>query len=124
MRKKIRPGSSPAHGHPGRRRKRECGRDVLEQVRDYIKQLEAARKNNRYQQARNRAVARLRKGFDLHATPLPSRDELHQRQGPQMRKALMDLNKTASRNPSGYGPEDVERLVDESRAAKKEKRTD
>jgi len=55
--------------------------DVFEQVRDYIRQLEAARKRDSYQQARKRATARLRKGSDLHiALPL-SRDELHERQG-------------------------------------------
>ena len=43
--------------------------------------------------------------------------------GRQMRKALLELNNIASRNPSGYGPGDVERLVRESRTARKEKRT-
>jgi hypothetical protein len=32
-----------------------------------------------YQQARRRAVSRLRTGFDLHWTPPRSRDELHER---------------------------------------------
>lgn len=37
------------------------------------------RERKRYQQARRRAVARLRKSGDLHWTPPRSRDELHER---------------------------------------------
>lgn len=40
---------------------------------------QAVRDRKGYQQARRRAVARLRKGFDLHWTPPRSRDELHER---------------------------------------------
>jgi hypothetical protein len=40
---------------------------------------EAVRERKGYQQARRRAVARLRKGFDLNWTPPASRDELHER---------------------------------------------
>lgn len=32
-----------------------------------------------FEQARRRAINRLRKGLDLHWTPAPSRDELHHR---------------------------------------------
>lgn len=43
-------------------------------------QLEhAVRERKGYEQARQRAVARLRKGFDLQWTPPTSRDELHER---------------------------------------------
>ena len=37
------------------------------------------RKRKAYHQARRRALARLRKGFDLQWTPPRSRDELHER---------------------------------------------
>ena len=40
---------------------------------------ETVRERKGYQQARRRAVARLRKGFDLLWTPPLSRDELHER---------------------------------------------
>jgi hypothetical protein len=40
---------------------------------------QAVRERKGYQQARRRAVARLRTGFDLHWTPPRSRDELHER---------------------------------------------
>lgn len=40
---------------------------------------QAVRERKGYHQARRRAVARLRKGFDLHWTPPRSRDELHER---------------------------------------------
>lgn len=52
--------------------------DVFERVRDYIKQLEVARKPNSYECARKRAMARLRKGSELHTTLPPSRDESHE----------------------------------------------
>ena len=43
-------------------------------------QLEqAVHQRKRYSQARRRAVARLRRGFDLGWTPPSSRDELHER---------------------------------------------
>jgi hypothetical protein len=40
---------------------------------------QAVRERKGYQQARRRAEARLRKGFNLHWTPPRSRDELHER---------------------------------------------
>jgi hypothetical protein len=40
---------------------------------------QAVRERKGYHQARRRAVARLRTGFDLHWTPPRSRDELHER---------------------------------------------
>ncbi len=40
---------------------------------------QAVRERKGYQQARRRAVARLRRGFDLQWTPPRSRDELHER---------------------------------------------
>lgn len=40
---------------------------------------ETVRERKGYQQARRRALARLRKGFDLRWTPPLSRDELHER---------------------------------------------
>ncbi len=40
---------------------------------------EVVRERKGYQQARRRAVARLRKGFNLGWTPPRSRDELHER---------------------------------------------
>ena len=40
---------------------------------------QAVRERRGYQQARRRALARLRKGFDLGWTPPRSRDELHER---------------------------------------------
>ena len=42
-----------------------------------LEQVVSERKG--YHQARRRAVARLRKGFDLRWTPARSRDELHER---------------------------------------------
>lgn len=43
-------------------------------------QLERVMRDRRgYQQARRRALMRLRKGFDLRWTPPASRDELHER---------------------------------------------
>jgi hypothetical protein len=40
---------------------------------------QVVRERKGYRQARRRAVARLRKGFDLNWTPPGSRDELHER---------------------------------------------
>jgi hypothetical protein len=40
---------------------------------------QVVRERKGYHQARRRAVARLRKGFDLHWAPARSRDELHER---------------------------------------------
>ncbi|MGA2571253.1 MAG: DUF6364 family protein [Terracidiphilus sp.] len=40
---------------------------------------EAVRERKRYDQARRRALARLKTGFDLSWTPPGSRDELHER---------------------------------------------
>jgi hypothetical protein len=40
---------------------------------------EAVRERKGYNQARRRALRRLRKGFDLRWTPARSRDELHER---------------------------------------------
>jgi len=40
---------------------------------------EAVRERKGYEQARRRAIARLRRGFDLQWTPPASRDELHER---------------------------------------------
>jgi hypothetical protein len=40
---------------------------------------EIVRQRKGYDRARKRAVARLRKGFDLRWTPARSRDELHDR---------------------------------------------
>jgi hypothetical protein len=40
---------------------------------------QAVRERKGYQQARKRALARLRKGFNLRWTPPNSRDELHER---------------------------------------------
>jgi hypothetical protein len=40
---------------------------------------QAVRERKGYDQARRRAVARLRTGYDLQWTPASSRDELHER---------------------------------------------
>jgi hypothetical protein len=40
---------------------------------------QAVRERKGYDQARRRAIARLRKGYDLRWTPASSRDELHER---------------------------------------------
>jgi hypothetical protein len=40
---------------------------------------QAVRERKGYHQARRRALARLRRGFNLHWTPPRSRDELHER---------------------------------------------
>jgi hypothetical protein len=40
---------------------------------------QAVRERKGYDQARRRALARLRTGYDLHWTPASSRDELHER---------------------------------------------
>jgi len=40
---------------------------------------EAVRERKGYEQARRRAIARLRRGFDLQWIPPASRDELHER---------------------------------------------
>jgi hypothetical protein len=40
---------------------------------------QVVRERKGYPQARRRAIARLRKGFDLRWTPAGSRDELHER---------------------------------------------
>ena len=40
---------------------------------------QAVRERKGFQQARRRAIARLRTGFDLNWTPPRSRDELHER---------------------------------------------
>jgi hypothetical protein len=44
-----------------------------------LKLEQLVRERKGYQQARKRAVARLRKGFDLRWTPPATRDELHER---------------------------------------------
>jgi hypothetical protein len=44
-----------------------------------MKAKKAARDSKSYQQARRRALARLRSGFDLHWTSPRSRSELHDR---------------------------------------------
>jgi hypothetical protein len=40
---------------------------------------QAVRERKGYDQARRRALVRLRTGYDLHWTPARSRDELHER---------------------------------------------
>jgi 16S rRNA G527 N7-methylase RsmG len=40
---------------------------------------EIVRQRKTYDRARNRALARLQEGFDMHWTPPRSRDELHER---------------------------------------------
>jgi len=40
---------------------------------------QAVRERRGYEQARRRAMARLRRGYDLNWTPPASRDELHER---------------------------------------------
>ncbi len=55
----------------------EEGTSVSAMVATRLEQ--AVRERKGYQQARRRALARLRKGFDLHWTPPRSRDELHER---------------------------------------------
>ena len=40
---------------------------------------QAVRERRGYEQARRRAIARLRRGFDLQWTPPASREELHER---------------------------------------------
>jgi hypothetical protein len=40
---------------------------------------QAVRQRREYEQARKRAIARLRRGFDLQWTPPVSREELHER---------------------------------------------
>jgi hypothetical protein len=98
--------------------------DVFEEVRRYIQQVETERKRNRYQQARNRAVCPLAEGLRSPRDSSSIARRTASARGATDGEALMELNKAASQNPSGYGPEDAERLVDEARAAKKEKRTD
>jgi hypothetical protein len=44
-----------------------------------LKLEQLVRERKGYQQARKRAVARLRKGFDLRWTPPATRDDLHER---------------------------------------------
>ena len=55
----------------------EEGRSVSALLAD---RLEAAvRERRAYARARRRALARLRQGYDLRWTPVPSRHELHER---------------------------------------------
>jgi hypothetical protein len=55
----------------------EEGTSISAMVAARLEQVVRERKG--YHQARRRAVARLRKGFDLRWTPPRSRDELHER---------------------------------------------
>jgi len=55
----------------------EEGSSISALLASKLEQLVRERKG--HQQARRRAVARLRKGFDLGWTPPRSRDELHER---------------------------------------------
>jgi len=55
----------------------EEGTSISAMVATRLEQVVRERKG--YQQARRRAVARLRKGFNLGWTPPRSRDELHER---------------------------------------------
>lgn len=55
----------------------EDGSSVSALLSRRLEQMVRERKG--YAQAQRRALARLRKGFDLHWTPPRSRDELHER---------------------------------------------
>ena len=55
----------------------EAGSSISALLASKLEQVVRERKG--HQQARRRAVARLRKGFDLGWTPPRSRDELHER---------------------------------------------
>jgi hypothetical protein len=55
----------------------EQGTSISALLATRLEQIVRERKG--YDLARKRAVARLRKGFDLRWTPPPSRDELHER---------------------------------------------
>jgi hypothetical protein len=55
----------------------EDGTSISAMLATRLEQIVRERKH--YQQARRRAVARLRKSTDLHWTPPRSRDELHER---------------------------------------------
>ena len=55
----------------------EEGTSISAMLANRLEQTVRERKG--YQQAHQRAAARLRKGFDLHWTPPRSRDELHER---------------------------------------------
>jgi hypothetical protein len=55
----------------------EQGSSISSLLADRLEQ--AVRERKGYQQARRRAIARLKKGFDLNWTPPRSRDELHER---------------------------------------------
>jgi hypothetical protein len=53
------------------------GTSVSGLLRDRLEEL--VRRHKAYDAARRRALARLRKGYDLQWTPPSSRDELHER---------------------------------------------
>lgn len=55
----------------------ESGTSVSGLLRDRLEEL--VRRHKAYDAARRRALARLRKGYDLGFTPPRSRDELHER---------------------------------------------
>ena len=55
----------------------EEGTSVSGLLRDRLEEL--VRRHKAYDEARRRALARLRKGYDLQFTPPRSRDELHER---------------------------------------------
>lgn len=55
----------------------EEGTSISALLASRLEQL--VRERTGYNQARRRALARLRTGFDLHWTPPRSRDELHER---------------------------------------------
>ena len=55
----------------------EEGTSISALLAEQLKQVVQGRKG--YQQARKRALTRLRKGFDLRWTPPTTRDELHER---------------------------------------------
>lgn len=55
----------------------EEGRSVSALLAAKLEEIVRQRKG--YDRARKRALARLRKGFDLGWVPAPSRDELHER---------------------------------------------
>ena len=55
----------------------EEGTSISALFAEQLKQVVQGRKG--YQQARKRALTRLRKGFDLRWTPPATRDELHER---------------------------------------------
>jgi hypothetical protein len=55
----------------------EAGTSVSGLLRDRLEEL--VRRHKAYDAARRRALARLRKGYDLGFAPPRSRDELHER---------------------------------------------